>query len=172
MRAGILGKPYPLDAEAQKMTNDIALRLQEIDARERQRAFAQPEHLKQYLKEACKRLHLEQTDSGLCYAIRFGSKGIRPGPDDTVVVSCAATAADGATPLPQLSSERARVKLKDTLPGFIEGFQMMTVGSEAVFVLPPALSFGDGNWPPGVDRGSPLIFRITLSEVISAGAPH
>jgi FKBP-type peptidyl-prolyl cis-trans isomerase len=45
---------------------------------------------------------------------------------------------------------------------------MMTVGSRAVFVLPPALTFGHGKWPDGVQEGSPLIFELTLMDVISA----
>ena len=47
---------------------------------------------------------------------------------------------------------------------------MMTVESHAVFVLPPALSFGQGPWPDGVERGTPLVFQITLHEVKSPDA--
>jgi hypothetical protein len=43
---------------------------------------------------------------------------------------------------------------------------MMTRDSRAVFVLPPALSFGDGDWPPGVERGSPIVYQVTLHDVI------
>jgi hypothetical protein len=87
-------------------------------------------------------------------------------------VSCAAYAADGATPIPQLSSQKARTKVSDMLPGFVQGIQMMTVGGQAIFVLPPALSFGNGNWPMGVDRGTPLIFRFALIDVLSGNAQH
>jgi FKBP-type peptidyl-prolyl cis-trans isomerase len=131
--------------------------------------FAKPGRLTEYIKNICKRLNLQEADSGLCYAIRPGSTGARPGPDDTVVVSCAAFAADGSTPIPQLTAEKARTKVSEMLPGFVEGIQMMSVGGQAIFVLPPALSFGAGTWPAGVDHGTPLLFRITLNEVISAG---
>jgi FKBP-type peptidyl-prolyl cis-trans isomerase len=77
-------------------------------------------------------------------------------------------AADGTTKLPQLSSDRIRSKLAQMFPGFREGLQMMTVGSHAVLVLPPALTFGHGKWPEGVQEGSPLIFEVTLIDVVSA----
>ena len=47
---------------------------------------------------------------------------------------------------------------------------MMTIESQAIFVLPPALTFGDHEWPEGVERGTPLVFFFTLHEVTGAGA--
>jgi FKBP-type peptidyl-prolyl cis-trans isomerase FkpA len=170
VRAALQGKPVPFDAAAQDANTSFSRQLGEIETQERGSEFARPGAIDKYLKDICKRLNLEQSDSGLCYGINFGAKGIRPGPDDTVVVSCMAIACDGKTELPQLSNQNARAKVSSLLPGFVEGFQMMTVGSEAIFVLPPALSFGDGPWPPFLARGEPLIFRIALKEVIGNGA--
>jgi FKBP-type peptidyl-prolyl cis-trans isomerase len=170
IRAAFRGRPYPPNDAARQITERIHQQIAEIESREREQQFAKPGHLEDYLKEICKRLKLAQSDSGLCYEIDAGTTGSRPGPDDTVVVNCAAYAADVATPLPQLSSKNARIKVSDMLPGFVEGVQMMTVGSQAIFVLPPALSFGSGKWPPGVDRGTPLVFRVALVNVIGAGA--
>jgi FKBP-type peptidyl-prolyl cis-trans isomerase len=167
VRAAIHGKPYPFDDAARDASNAIGRRVDEIEAREQAQEFAKPGALEKYLKDICKQMGLQESDSGLCYGIKFGAKGIRPGPDDTVVVSCTAIAADGKTPIPQLSNQNARGKVSGMLPGFVEGLQMMTVGSDAFFVLPPALSFGAGAWPPGVQRGAPLIFRIELKEVVS-----
>jgi FKBP-type peptidyl-prolyl cis-trans isomerase FkpA len=167
IRAAFQGKPYPPSEAARRISERISQQVAEIESRERERKFAKPGHVDDYLKEICKSLKLTQSDSGLCYGINQGASGSRPSPGDTVVVSCAAYAADGATALPQLSSQNARIKVSDMLPGFVEGIQMMTVGGQAIFVLPPALSFGSGQWPPGVDRGTPLIFRIALINVIS-----
>jgi FKBP-type peptidyl-prolyl cis-trans isomerase len=172
IRAAFQGKPYPPSDAARQISDRIRRQIAEIESREKEQEFAKPGHLEEYLKEVCKRLKLTQSDSGLCYAIDPGTTGSRPGPDDTVVVSCAAYAADFATPLPQLSSQNARIRVSNMLPGFVEGIQMMAVGGQAIFVLPPALSFGSGEWPPGVDRGTPLIFRISLINVISGNAQH
>jgi FKBP-type peptidyl-prolyl cis-trans isomerase FkpA len=167
IRAALHGKPYPFNAAAQEASNAIGRQVEQVEARDQSQEFAKPGALERYLKDICKQMGLQQSDSGLCYGIKYGVKGIRPGPEDTVVVSCSATAADGKTQLPQLSNPNARGKVSTMLPGFMEGLQMMTVGSEAIFVLPPALSFGEGAWPQGVQRGSPLIFRIGLKEVNS-----
>jgi FKBP-type peptidyl-prolyl cis-trans isomerase FkpA len=172
IRAAFQGKPYPPSEAARQISDRIRQQIEEIESRKREEEFAKPGRLEGYLKEVCKRLKLTQSDSGLCYAIQPGSTGSRPGPDDTVVVSCAAYAADFATPLPQLSSQNARTRVSDMLPGFVEGIQMMAVGGKAIFVLPPELSFGSSKWPQGVDRGTPLIFRIALTDVISGSARH
>lgn len=170
LRAAFHGRPVPFNDAARKMSDEIARHISEMDAKEKRQQLLTPEGLKAYLKDICKQLKLQQSDSGLCYNIQFGPTGIRPGPDDTVIVSCRAFAADGKTAITELSAEKARVKVSDTLPGFVEGLQMMSAGSKALFILPPALSFGAGNWPAGVDRGTPIIFRIVLDDVVAGTA--
>jgi FKBP-type peptidyl-prolyl cis-trans isomerase FkpA len=172
IRAAFRGKPYPTNDAARRISDRIFQQIAEVESREREQEFSKPGRLGDYLKEMCKRLKLERSDSGLCYGIEPGTTSSRPGPDDTVVVSCAAFAADGATPLPQLTNQKAQTKVADMLPGFVEGIQMMSVGGQGVFILPPALSFGNGNWPSGVDRGTPIIFRIKLISVISGETQH
>ena len=165
------GKPYPFDDAARQVSAEMMRKVQELEAHKKQQAvdaFAQPGRLEKYMKEMRKRYGLQQSDTGLAYSVQAGRTGVRPRPGDTIVVSCLATAADGTTKLPQLSSDHMRVKMANLLPGFMEGFQMMSVDSQARFILPPALSFGTGEWPEGVDRGTPLLFFVTLHEVISA----
>jgi FKBP-type peptidyl-prolyl cis-trans isomerase len=167
IRAAIGGKPFPSTDGARQISERINQRKAEFEARESEQEFARPGRLEDYLKDICKRLRLKQTDSGLCYAIQPGETGMRPGPDDTVVVGITAWAFDGKTVLAQLSDPKAQVRVAGIFPGLAEGLQMMNVGAKAIFVLPPALSFGSGKWPPGVVRGTPLIFQITLDNVIS-----
>ncbi len=171
--AALHGKGYAFDNTAQEVSAEMGRRLQKKSAAEKPpagEAFAQPERLAQYMKEMRKRFHLQVTDSGLGYAIQPGRPGIRPRPGDTVVVSAIVTAADGTTKLPQLCNDHVRVQLADLVPGVMEGLQMMTIDSQAIFVLPPALTFGDHEWPEGVERGTPLVFFFTLHEVTGTGA--
>ena len=173
VRGAFHGKSYVFDERFRQLTAEMGRRVEEIEKRKQQQAVATPartEQFTEYLKELRKRFPLQQSDSGLGYFIQPGRPGVRPRPGDIVVVSCVVLAADAKTPLPQLSNNHVRIKLEGLLPGFIEGLQMMTVDAQAMFVFPPELSFGDGEWPQGVDRGSPLIFQVTLHEVISAGA--
>jgi FKBP-type peptidyl-prolyl cis-trans isomerase len=172
IRSAVQGKPVPYNDDARQITESINKRLADFDLSRRQEEFARPGRLKQYLKEMCKRLDLEQSDSGLCFKVIPGPVGARPGPDDTVLLSCAAFQADVTTPIPELTNENARGKISDMLPGFVEGIQMMTEEGAAVFILPPSLSFGTGKWPEGVAPGTPLIFRVRLNKIVrsSTGA--
>ena len=82
------------------------------------------------------------------------------------MLSYTVLAADGSK-LPRLEADHVRVKVSDLLPGLREGVQMMTIGSQVLLLLPPALSFGDGPWPEGVAPGMPLAFNATLHDVSS-----
>lgn len=173
VRGAFQGRRYVLDETVRQLTVEMGRRVEEIEKRKQQQqavaAPAQAEQFAKYFKELRKRFPLQQSDSGLGYFIQPGRAGVRPRPGDIVVVSCVVLAADAKTPLPQLSNNHVRIKLEGLLPGFIEGLQMMTVDAQGMFVFPPELSFGDGEWPQGVERGSPLIFQVTLHEVIGAG---
>lgn len=171
IRAALKGKSYPFDDVAAQASAEMGRRIQESLARAQPPATAgpavSPAKLEEYMKTLRDRLGLQQAESGLAYRVEVGRGGPRPRPVDTVVFSSVALAADGHTKLPQLTVERTRAKMTELFPGFVEGFQMMTVESTAVFVLPAALSFGVGEWPQGIQPGSPIIFKITLHEIIT-----
>lgn len=171
VRATYRGKPQPLDDLARQLSAEMARRVQEMEMGKSPAPPTQPAGLEQFMKDIRKRYSLQQTDSGLCFSFKVSGSGVRPTQQDTVVVSVTCIAANGTTKLPQLGVERARVKMSTLLPGLLEGIQMMTLDSKAVFLLPPALSFGDGEWPQGVERGMPLIFLVELHEVVSGESP-
>jgi FKBP-type peptidyl-prolyl cis-trans isomerase len=174
MRSAFKGKPYQVDDTARQLATDMGRKINAIEsgtAPPPAVASFDPTKLVAYMQEATRKYHLQLSDSGLGYNVSAGRNGIRPRLGDTVIISCSATAFDGATKLPQLSSSRIRSKLEQMFPGFREGLQMMTVDSHALFVLPPALSFGHGQWPEGVSPGSPIIFEVTLLDVVPAPAP-
>jgi FKBP-type peptidyl-prolyl cis-trans isomerase FkpA len=174
MRSAFKGKPYQVEDSARQLAAEMGKRISEIEAGAVAPATApafDPSKLVQYMKDATKRYHLQLSDSGLGYSVSAGRNGIRPRLIDTVVIKCNATAFDGSTWLPQLSSDHIRSRLDQMLPGLREGLQMMTVGSHAIFVLPPALSFGHSQWPEGVSPGAPIIFEVTLQDVVLAPAP-
>jgi FKBP-type peptidyl-prolyl cis-trans isomerase FkpA len=187
-RAAYQGKPNAPDEATQQLAAEVSRRIGEIASAPapapQQAPQARPSgvpqaftaadrkvQLARYFNDMGKRLGLQISGDGLGYNVQPGRNGIRPRLGDTIVFTCAAMGPDGTTKLPQLSSDKIRVKFEGMLPGLMEGLQMMTVGSQAVFVLPPSLSYGDGEWPDGVPRGSPLVYSITLHDVVSAGAP-
>jgi FKBP-type peptidyl-prolyl cis-trans isomerase len=168
VRAALHGKAYPFDEAARQVSGEMGRRVHELDEQSKTKIseYSQPGKLDQYMKEARKRLRLQQTPSGLGYRIEPGRGGVRPRPDDAVVFSCIAHTADGVTDIPQLSSQNIRAKMKDLVPGLLEGLQMMTLDSKAFLVIPPALLFGDSEWPAGMERGAPIQVQLTLHEVI------
>jgi FKBP-type peptidyl-prolyl cis-trans isomerase FklB len=172
IRAAYQGKAYSMDESAQRLSADVGRRIGEIAARSRPQASwasAPKAQLEGYMRDMERRLDLQESASGLGYNVQPGKNGVRPRPGDTIVVTVHATTADGRTKLPQLSAERISVTLEGMMPGLMEGLQMMTVGAEAVFVIPPPLSFGDKPWPDGVERGMPLVYWVTLHDVTAAG---
>jgi FKBP-type peptidyl-prolyl cis-trans isomerase len=169
VRDSFHGKPHPVDASAHALVEEIEQRLQQIaqnEAQAMQEYFKDPAHLQSYMKEVGKAYHLERTDSGLAYAILSRVAGTRPEPGDSVVITCSALKADAKTELPQLALNGKKCRIADLTPGLAEAVQMMTKNSNAMVVLPPDLSYGTGEWPPGADRGTPLIFMLTLEEII------
>jgi len=145
--------------------------VQELDKEESRRqfgreAFAQPGYMQKYLRDMRARLQLQASDSGLVFGIKVSGGGPRPEPEDTVVISYKVHAADGKTEIPGLARERTRAKVQDLVPGLVEALQLMSVGSGAVLILPPDLSFGSGEWPEGAERDTPLIFSLVLHEIV------
>ena len=164
-------QPVPFDVSAQQASAIIGRQVQELVGRQSSSAPAAlqaPDRFENALKATRKQLGLQMSGSGLAYRVETGRGGPRPMPADSVVFSCTATAIDGVTKLPQLSVEHATGKMADLFPGFIEGFQMMTVESRAVLLLPPKLSFG-AEWPPDIERDLPIIFEVTLHKILPGG---
>jgi FKBP-type peptidyl-prolyl cis-trans isomerase len=174
MRSAFKGKPYDVDDSARQLAADMGRKISAIESgvvTPQQAPPFDPSKLVQYMQDATRKYHLQLSNSGLGYNVSVGRNGIRPRLGDTVVITCSAVAFDGTTKQPQLSSGRIRSRVDQMFPGFREGLQMMTVDSHAIFVLPPALSFGHGQWPDGVSPGSPIIFDVTLVDVIPAPGP-
>ena len=166
MRATYVGKSYPLDEPGRRLSERVSQRIEELQARP---AEVPAEMIEQYLRNARESLTLQQTDSGLLYRIVQPGEGPRPRHGDTVVVTFTATAPDGKTDLPQLAVKQLHIKVSELLPGLAEGVQMLALGSRAVLLLPPKLSFGSGPWPAGVDHGMPILFLVSLEDIIPEG---
>jgi FKBP-type peptidyl-prolyl cis-trans isomerase len=171
-RSATQGKAVPMDDTASKLAAEMGRRIGQIAASGQPAvAAADPKaRLELYFKEMRKRLGLQISQDGLGYSVQTGRNGIRPRPGDTITFTAQASAADGSTKLPQLSVDHIRIKFAGMMPALMEGLQMMTVGSHAVFVIPPSLSFGEGQWPDGVQKGSPLVYLVSLDDVAGASA--
>ena len=163
MRLAFQGKVLPPDPAAQALAVETARKVSEARA-------APPPPANgggSFAKRAKAQYGLQVSTSGLGYNVTPGRTGVRPRPGDTVIFSCKVSGPDGAE-IPFLSSDRVKSRLDDLIPGLREGLQMMVVGSQALFLLPPDLSFGQGPWPEGLAPGTPLVYRVVLADVEAA----
>jgi FKBP-type peptidyl-prolyl cis-trans isomerase len=171
LREAYYRKPREPSPTAEVLNDRTHQRLQQVE-QEDTRAFndylKDPDHLEAYMKGMCTRMHLERSDSGLAFGVQNMSGSVRPQPEDNVVVTWGVRTADMKSEIEVLGVTRMKLKVSDLLPGLVEGVQMMTPGSAAMLVLPPDLSFGSGQWPPGVDRGVPLVYMVKLEQVLPA----
>jgi len=157
-RASYEGRGLPMDDAAIKLRDEISGRVQTMVAGE------QPDPVRDYFKFLREKENVQQTPSGLHYRVTDAGSGTPPTAADIVVISYAARLPDGRT-VPALGRTRVKVAVKDLLPGLAEGVQLLRVGGKGLFYLPPALSFGEANWPAELPKGIPIGFFVELHDV-------
>lgn len=160
LRATYEGRGYAVDAEAEVLRREINQKVQGLIESQR------PDPLADYLRQLREKENVQQTASGLHYRVTETGQGAKPAAHATVVLSLTAQT-PGGEKLPAMTRVRATVRLDDLLPGLREGVRLLAVGGKALLYLPPALSFGDKEWPAGIPRGTPLVFFVELHDVRS-----
>jgi len=158
LRASYEGRGYPLDDEARKLRDDISARVQKMLAAE------QPSPVEDYFKSLRDKEGVQRTSSGLHYRITEEGAGQVPTATSVVLISYSAKLPSGET-LPALSRTRVRTPVGDLLPGLREGVQLLHRAGKALVYVPASLSYGEGEWPPGITRGTPIVFFLELHDV-------
>lgn len=117
-----------------------------------------------FLEENMKNEEVIQTQSGLQYKIIEKGEGIHPNISDKVVVKYKIYSMDDIL---LLDSEGDTTFSLDTLvPGFVEGIQLMNVGSKYRFYVHPKLAYGmDGT--NDIPPNSLLIFDVELIDILN-----
>ena len=160
-RSSYEGRGLPLDEPAVKLRDEISRRVQAMVEVER------PDPAKEYFRLLREKEAVKQTASGLHYRITEEGAGNHPQAGDTVVISYAARLPEGKS-LPQLSRARARVVVRDLLPGLAEGVQLLKVGGKGLIYVPAGLSFKESDWPPQLPPGAPLVFFVEMHDILPA----
>ncbi len=160
-RSSYEGRGLPLDEAATKLRDEISRRVQTMTEAER------PDPVKDYFRFLREKEGVKVTPSGLHFRITEEGAGDTPKPGDTVVISYAAGLPDGKS-LPPLSRSRAKVVVRDLLPGLAEGVQLLKVGGKGLIYVPPALSFKEADWPPLLPPGVPLVFFVEMHDIMPA----
>ena len=120
-----------------------------------------------FLEQNKKKSGVKVTASGLQYEVIKQGTGKKPSVSNTVKVHYTGTLIDGT----KFDSSFDRGKpsefvVSQVIEGWIEGLQLMSVGSKFKFYIPSELAYGDNPREGGpIQPGSTLIFDVELLEV-------
>jgi FKBP-type peptidyl-prolyl cis-trans isomerase FklB len=107
------------------------------------------------------------TASGLQYKVLTEGKDARkPKEDETVTVNYRGTLLDGT----EFDSSYKRgtpatFPVKGVIKGWVEGLQLMTVGSKWQLFIPSALAYGENGAGPQIGPNSTLVFDVELISI-------
>ncbi len=158
----------------QKVTQSLLHRFQQqFDERQRKKQEDMMASLdenkkagEKFLKENARNKSVYTTPSGLQYKIVTQGKGPKPKPENVVKVHYTGTLIDGKKFDSSVDrGEPIEFPVGQVIPGWIEGLQLMPVGSKYIFYIPSNLAYGDrptGDIPPG----STLIFEVELLDIV------
>ena len=107
-------------------------------------------------------------DDGVMYQVQSSGKGSSPTAQDTVRVSYKGTLMDGTVFDQTQPGQTATFNLANTIPGWREVLPLMKEGDKWEVVIPPAQAYGETGAPPAIPPNAPLIFEITLVEVVKS----
>lgn len=127
----------------------------------------------QFLAENAKKDGVQTTDSGLQYKIiAAGNGGVKPGPQDTVLVRYKGTLLDGTVfdEVPA-DADAIRLTLDRVIPGWQEGLQLIGEGGKAQLFIPAELAYGERG-ASTIEPNSTLIFDVEIVEVYPYVAPE
>ncbi|EPE37998.1 FKBP-type peptidyl-prolyl cis-trans isomerase fkpA [Candidatus Photodesmus katoptron] len=163
-----LGNPKLNEEEVASILKELDMRIGDAIQNQSLEKAAEVKKLgTEFQKEFEKESNVIKTDSGLLYQIIRQSEGQKPKEDDTVQVHYKGTLVDGS----QFDSsyergEPATFSLKHVIQGWIEGVQLMSVGSKFKFVIPSELAYGLHDTPT-IPANSTLIFEIELLKIFN-----
>lgn len=161
----IIGGKKPLieDNAANTLVNNYINRLMEDKAKDNIEAG------KKFLAENQKRPEVKTTASGLQYEVITEGTGIRPTALDTFVCHYRGTLLNGTEfDASYNRGQPLEMPVGGVIPGWIEGLQLMTVGSKYKFYIPYNLGYGTRE-NGAIPAGSTLIFEVELLNVKKNG---
>ena len=116
-----------------------------------------------FLAENAKKEGVVTTASGLQYKVITQGEGKAPKKGDTISVTYRGSTIDGAV----FDEQKKPVEfpLDNMIPGWVEGIQLMKVGSEFELYIPSELGYGESAVGQLIKPNSVLIFNVKLVDV-------
>jgi FKBP-type peptidyl-prolyl cis-trans isomerase len=154
----------------------IEATLKELDKKiqekiEQHSKAAAADNLKQgeaFLQANAKKDGVVVTASGLQYKVITEGTGAKPQKGDTISVTYKGTTIDGKVFDEQ--SKPVEFPLDNMIPGWVEGLQLMSEGSEYELYIPSKLGYGENAVGQVIKPNSTLVFNVKLVQVKKAEA--
>lgn len=119
-----------------------------------------------FLEENAKKEGIQTTETGLQYEVITMGNGPKPTLDQTVKVHYHGTLIDGSVFDSSVDrGEPIEFPVTGVIPGWVEGLQLMPVGSKFKFYIPYDLAYGERGAGQMIKPFSTLIFEVELLEV-------
>jgi len=154
-----------LNGEKLEMTEVQAQGLVQEFLREQQEVAgkAAREAGENFLAENAKREGVKVTETGLQYEVLTPALGIKPTPTDTVTCHYEGRLIDGTVfDSSYRRGEPASFPLQGVIRGWIEGLQLMSIGSKFRFFIPFDLAYGAQGAGGSIPPYAALIFDVEL----------
>lgn len=121
---------------------------------------------REFLEQNAKNDSVVQTKSGLQYMVLKEGNGAKPGPTDKVTVHYTGRLLDGTVFDSSVEGgEPVTFTLDKVIPGWTEGLQLMSEGSEYRLFIPSELAYGSKGAGNDILPNSTLIFDVQLLKV-------
>ena len=121
---------------------------------------------REFMEENAKNDSVVQTKSGLQYMVLKEGTGAKPGPTDVVTVHYTGKLLDGTVFDSSVErGEPAQFPLDKVIPGWTEGLQLMSEGSEYRLFIPSELAYGSKGAGDKILPNATLIFDVQLIKV-------
>lgn len=110
---------------------------------------------------------VQVTESGLQYQVVRQGSGTRPTANSTVRVNYEGRLLDGTVfDSSYERGEPAQFPLRNVIPGWTEGLQLMQSGGEYTFWIPAELAYGERPNPGPIPPNATLVFKVELLDVV------
>jgi FKBP-type peptidyl-prolyl cis-trans isomerase len=121
---------------------------------------------KAFFEENGKKPGVITTPSGLQYQVVKEGNGPKPTKEQTVTVHYTGTLLDGTEFDSSVKrGEPATFPVGGVIPGWVEGLQLMTVGSKYKFFIPSSLGYGERGAGGQIPPFATLIFDVELLNI-------
>jgi FKBP-type peptidyl-prolyl cis-trans isomerase len=121
---------------------------------------------REFMEQNAKNDSVVQTQSGLQYMVLKEGTGVKPSATDTVTVHYTGKLLDGTVFDSSVErGEPATFALDQVIPGWTEGLQLMSEGSEYRLFIPSELAYGSKGAGDKILPNATLIFDVQLIKV-------